>query len=631
MPMTKPTSEQVTFLAAGTGASQRTVLDKLRDVVSVKDFGAVGDGVADDTAAFVAAAARIQTQGGGTFLIPPGTYKVLPTIAVTNLTQTWMFQFTGLNGVRIVATGATINDGNTYNVSTNTAVSTNGNLFLFHDCVNVQIVGMRMTAQQNRAAGDTSMASFGGSNCIQLTGTTRNVEIDIDMDGGCGCVRCQASSYSSSARVSNIHAHIRVNETVRPYAGAFTGDDAVVDVVGTYVARGALIYGVKNQRLNVRVQNEYKATVIAAIGGYGCENVELWYYNRGSSEQTAVGGVDVDWQDTTPATHRNIRIHLNSENISGRTSSAFSTSLNLRKYDGSMNPDPVGRGHVLDGLWVDGISEQPSGVQHIETIGTFASPDVQTNINISSMTLLGGNNAGNNNLWTALAGPATYTNVYCPSNRLTIESGAAGQLQLVNCTAQRFTNNTSDSSVATYVGGTIIDSTGQSAIGKAFIDTKIGSWRRTILPTLNVGGGAVRTTKALSGDLTGTNNIFLVRKTTDLIYFRLKYALVADRLNVTTGQTIGIKSFTNYMNSSGTWNVGASTLIAVANEVTERTTGTASAITVSFVNGTTAGAYIAVSCTNYNGSGARAMFELEAICTVQDELVPGTEVIVQPA
>ena len=39
MPMTKPTSEQVTFLAAGSGASQRTVLDKLRDVVSVKDFG----------------------------------------------------------------------------------------------------------------------------------------------------------------------------------------------------------------------------------------------------------------------------------------------------------------------------------------------------------------------------------------------------------------------------------------------------------------------------------------------------------------------------------------------------------------------------------------------------------------
>ena len=73
MPMTKPTSEQVTFLAAGSGASQRTVLDKLRDVVSVKDFGAVGDGVANDTAAIASA---ISAAAGKTLAIPPGTYLV---------------------------------------------------------------------------------------------------------------------------------------------------------------------------------------------------------------------------------------------------------------------------------------------------------------------------------------------------------------------------------------------------------------------------------------------------------------------------------------------------------------------------------------------------------------------------
>jgi hypothetical protein len=39
------------------GAIERSVQDKLRDMVSVKDFGAVGDGVTDDTAAFIAAGA----------------------------------------------------------------------------------------------------------------------------------------------------------------------------------------------------------------------------------------------------------------------------------------------------------------------------------------------------------------------------------------------------------------------------------------------------------------------------------------------------------------------------------------------------------------------------------------------
>ncbi len=75
MPMTKPTSEQVTFLAAGSGASQRTVLDKLRDVVSVKDFGAVGNDAADDTAAIQAAINSVATSGGVVFF-PPGIYRI---------------------------------------------------------------------------------------------------------------------------------------------------------------------------------------------------------------------------------------------------------------------------------------------------------------------------------------------------------------------------------------------------------------------------------------------------------------------------------------------------------------------------------------------------------------------------
>jgi hypothetical protein len=53
--MTKPTAEQVTFKSQGLGAVTRTLQDKLSETISVKDFGAVGDGVADDTAAIQAA------------------------------------------------------------------------------------------------------------------------------------------------------------------------------------------------------------------------------------------------------------------------------------------------------------------------------------------------------------------------------------------------------------------------------------------------------------------------------------------------------------------------------------------------------------------------------------------------
>lgn len=62
----------VTFLQLGAGAVQRTVRDRLRETVSVKDFGAVGDGAADDTVALNTAFALVNTLVN----VPPGTYKV---------------------------------------------------------------------------------------------------------------------------------------------------------------------------------------------------------------------------------------------------------------------------------------------------------------------------------------------------------------------------------------------------------------------------------------------------------------------------------------------------------------------------------------------------------------------------
>lgn len=58
-----------------TGAVGRTVNAKLQEIVSVKDFGAVGDGVADDTTA-VHAAFNAASAVGGTAYFPPGVYRV---------------------------------------------------------------------------------------------------------------------------------------------------------------------------------------------------------------------------------------------------------------------------------------------------------------------------------------------------------------------------------------------------------------------------------------------------------------------------------------------------------------------------------------------------------------------------
>jgi len=66
-------NEFTNFLATGT-ITPRNLATRMADVVNVKDFGAVGDGIADDTAAIQAAINSVAT--GGTVYLPTGTYKV---------------------------------------------------------------------------------------------------------------------------------------------------------------------------------------------------------------------------------------------------------------------------------------------------------------------------------------------------------------------------------------------------------------------------------------------------------------------------------------------------------------------------------------------------------------------------
>ena len=71
-------SDWIGFTQAGTGAVAISAQDKMRQVVSVKDFGAVGDGVTDDTAAIQSA---INTIGASKAIyFPAGTYKITSTI-----------------------------------------------------------------------------------------------------------------------------------------------------------------------------------------------------------------------------------------------------------------------------------------------------------------------------------------------------------------------------------------------------------------------------------------------------------------------------------------------------------------------------------------------------------------------
>lgn len=87
------------YLAPGAGAVARGLQAVIADLAfDVKNYGAVGNGIADDTSKIQAATTAAIAAGGGTVLFPPGTY-------LTSAAITGTFNAGALASIRFLGTG----------------------------------------------------------------------------------------------------------------------------------------------------------------------------------------------------------------------------------------------------------------------------------------------------------------------------------------------------------------------------------------------------------------------------------------------------------------------------------------------------------------------------------------------
>lgn len=98
------------FIQAGAGAFLRTLQAKNREIISVTDFGATGDGVTDDAPAFRAAITACPN--GGTVIIPPAALNYLMNSSVNNA----ILDFTGFPNkcITIRGFGWTLKSGGSF-------------------------------------------------------------------------------------------------------------------------------------------------------------------------------------------------------------------------------------------------------------------------------------------------------------------------------------------------------------------------------------------------------------------------------------------------------------------------------------------------------------------------------------
>jgi parallel beta-helix repeat protein len=175
-------SSLVGFIAAGAGAVARTVQSKLRDTVSVKDFGAVGDGVTDDTTAIQATLNAVSQYA--TVFFPFGTYVIsdeliIPTsnilitgrakiLAKSNTQFEYMLKATSLSGITVENLRF---DANKSNRSAGANVRYMGVAFL--SCTECQFINLQV--ENCRGYGGVSgvgIAAAGGSIRCQIEGCT---------------------------------------------------------------------------------------------------------------------------------------------------------------------------------------------------------------------------------------------------------------------------------------------------------------------------------------------------------------------------------------------------------------------------------------------------------------------------
>jgi len=175
------------YLPAGTGAVATTVQAKLRETVSVKDFGAVGDGVTDDSAAIQAAVTSLTA--GGTVFFPKGTYQLLTDIqfSVSNLT------FYGETGASTLRKGSAASNEYIFRATGTGTLS------------NIVFRELQLTTQRISASGTQALINIDGQT---VNGLTVENCVFSNTTAYCNSIFAKAATGKTIARVRILNNQI---------------------------------------------------------------------------------------------------------------------------------------------------------------------------------------------------------------------------------------------------------------------------------------------------------------------------------------------------------------------------------------------------------------------------------------
>jgi len=300
-------SADVSYDEGGTGAVLRSVQNKLRESVSVKDFGAVGDGVTNDSASFQAALNYCKTAFLA-LIIPAGTYLLNTSITVSSFA-----------GVEIIGEGINI---------TKLRKTSAGDMLTLTNCSRGTISGI--------AFDGTGMSSGNG---IVIDGTTsgvitiRNNQFAYFPDSGLYINGLVATQFSSLIIENNLFLTNGVTNSKPQLKANYCNDTKWIgnqfgnDGSANYAPYGAYLFSCSAGDYS----NNYHWNNL--VGGYYEQNNYVRYAeNRWETNQRQ--GIQI--KNSTLCSFIGNHIHTNSQASSGTYNSMEVVNFSESSFVGNL-------------------------------------------------------------------------------------------------------------------------------------------------------------------------------------------------------------------------------------------------------------------------------------------------------
>lgn len=372
-------------------------------------YGAVGDGVVDDTTAFRTSTTVINTLGSGVLRGIPGSNYRIFTGAITGS----LCIFTNLRGIAVLGYGCML----TVDLTRVITVSM-GYIFKFDNCTNIKVDGW----ETDGPPPDVTQTLVKGWEFVHCENGCRNVDMPNNrvkhMIAGLICQNQTGDlSLTSAARVRNVH--IGILDTFNCFYGVNTqhsGDGLYIDRLTTDTVHRSLFIngGMQEVRANVWAKNAFAIDVFITNGASGINlyDVKVDYHSDqdsihcGSAER-----IQLCYGSSIPATMSNIHIFVDvkfadAAGLAPGEKTGAGVFRLFKRLDATGTEDNAVRGHVLDNFSLSGVvkglpSDTGIGlVTGTSLSGVWGPGDFFRNIKLSDLVLDANGQTGvDNHVW----------------------------------------------------------------------------------------------------------------------------------------------------------------------------------------------------------------------------------------